>query len=121
MTARSTARQVGDVSVVDVARRITVSGGSNALRKMLRELTSRGKKKILLNLAEVSYIDSSGIGELVSAFKEITQGGGQLKLVGLSGQAAYQMLITKSCTFFEMYLDEAAAIRRFGQKAAEGD
>jgi anti-sigma B factor antagonist len=121
MTAQLTARQVGDVSIVDVAGRVTVAGGSNALRETLRELTSRGKKKILINLHEVSYIDSSGIGELVSAFKEITQGGGQLKLVGLSGQAAYQMLITKSCTFFEMYVDEGAAIRSFGQKAAEGD
>jgi anti-sigma B factor antagonist len=114
-------RQVGDVNVVDVAGRITLGEGSSALRDSLRDMVSKGQKKILLNLAEVSYIDSSGIGELVSAFKEITQGGGQLKLVGLSGQAAYQMLITKSCTFFEMYVDEGAAMRSFGQKAAEGD
>jgi len=114
MNAKLTTRQVGDVSVVDVAGRITVGGGSNALREIVRELTSAGKKKILVNLREVSYIDSSGIGELVSAFKEITQGGGQLKLLGLSGQAAYQLLITKSCTFFEMYVDEAAAMCSFG-------
>jgi anti-sigma B factor antagonist len=114
MTAQLTARQVGDVSIVDVAGRVTVAGGSNALRETLRELTSRGKKKILINLREVSYIDSSGIGELVSAYKEVTQGGGQLKLVGLSGQGAYQLLVTKSCTFFELYVDEGAAILSFG-------
>ena len=114
MNAKLTTQQVGDVSVVDVAGRITVGGGSNALREILRELTSAGKKKILVDLREVSYIDSSGIGELVSAFKEITQGGGQLKLFGLSGQAAYQLLITKSCTIFEMYVDEAAAMCSFG-------
>ena len=114
MTARLTTRQVGDVSVVDVSGRIIVGGGSNALRETLRELTSAGKNKILVNLSELSYIDSSGIGELVSAFKEVTQGGGQLKLVGLSGQVAHQLLITKSCTFFEMYVDEAAAISSFG-------
>jgi anti-sigma B factor antagonist len=98
---------------MDVAGRITVGGGSNALRETVCELTSRRKKMILVNLSEVSYIDSSGIGELVSAFKEITQNGGQLKLVGLSGQVAHQLLITKSCTFFELYVDEAAAIRSF--------
>jgi anti-sigma B factor antagonist len=65
MAARFT-RQVGDVSVVDVSGRITVRGGSNALRKTLRELTSAGKKKILVNLCEVSYIDSSGIGEEIA-------------------------------------------------------
>jgi anti-sigma B factor antagonist len=121
MNAKLTTRQVGDVSIVDVAGRVTAGRGSKALRETLRELTSAGKNKLLVNLCEISYIDSSGIGELVSAFKEITQGGGQLKLVGLSGQAAYQMLITKSCTFFEMYVDEGTAIRSFGQKSAEGD
>ena len=114
MTARLTTRHVGDVSIVDVAGRVTVGGGSNALRETLCELTSWGKKMILVNLSELSYIDSSGIGELVSAFKEVTQGGGQLKLVGLSGQVAHQLLITKSCTFFEMYVDEGDAIRSFG-------
>jgi anti-sigma B factor antagonist len=114
MTANFTTRQVGDVSVVDVTGRVTVGAGSNALRKTLRELTSAGKNKLLVNLREISYIDSSGIGELVSAFKEVTQGGGQLKLVGLSAQVAHQLLITKSCTFFELYFDEGDAIRSFG-------
>jgi anti-sigma B factor antagonist len=114
MNATATTRQVGDVSVVDVAGRVTLGAGSNALRETLRELTSAGQKKILVNLREVSYIDSSGIGDLVSAFKEITQGGGQLKLFGLSGQVAYQLLITKSCTIFEMYIDEAAGMCSFG-------
>ncbi len=114
MTARLTTRQVGDVSIVDVAGRVTVGGGSNALRETLCELTSRGKKMILVNLCEISYIDSSGIGELVSAFKEVTRTGGQLKLLGLSGQGVYQLLVTKSHTIFEMYVDEATAIRSFG-------
>ena len=73
MTARLTTRQVGDVSIVDVAGRVTVGGGSNALRETLCELTSRGKKMILVNLCEISYIDSSGIGELVSAFPDETR------------------------------------------------
>jgi anti-sigma B factor antagonist len=113
MAARLTTRQVGGVSVVDVTGRVTAGPASKALRKTLRELTSAGKKKIVVNLREVSYIDSSGIGELVSAFKEVKQGGGQFKLVGLSGQGAYQVLITKSYTFFELYVDEAAAMCSF--------
>jgi anti-sigma B factor antagonist len=84
---------------VDVTGRIAVGAGSNALRETLRGLTDAGKKKILVNLSECSYIDSSGIGELVSAFKEVTQEGGQLNLLGLSGHITYQLLITKSCTF----------------------
>jgi anti-sigma B factor antagonist len=114
MHCRLTTRQVGDVNVVDVAGRITAGGGSNTLRETLHELAAKGAKKILINLGEVSYIDSSGIGELVSAFKEVTQRGGQLKLLGLSGHVAYQLLITKSYNFFEMYVDESAAIHSFG-------
>ena len=114
MTARLTTRQVGDVSIVDLSGRITMGRGSNALREALRGLTSAGKNKILVNLCEISYIDSSGIGELVSAFKEVTQTGGQLKLLGLNGQGVYQLLVTKTHTIFQIYVDEATAIRSFG-------
>jgi anti-sigma B factor antagonist len=118
MDATLTTRQVEDVSVVDVTGRIIVGAGSNALRETLRGLTEEGQKKILVNLSKCSYIDSSGIGELVSAFKEVTQEDGQLKLLGLSGHITYQLLITKSCTFFEMYVDEGAAIRSFQSNRA---
>jgi anti-sigma B factor antagonist len=74
-------RQVGDVSVVDVAGRITLGEGSSALRDLLREMVGKNQKKILLNLGDVSYIDSSGIGELVSGFTTVTNQGGQLKLL----------------------------------------
>jgi anti-sigma B factor antagonist len=114
MNAKLTTRQVGDVSVVDVTGRVTAGPASKALRETLRELTSAGKNKLLVNLCEISYIDSSGIGELVSAFKEVTHMGGQLKLLGVSGQGVYQLLVTKSHTIFEVYVDEATAIRSFG-------
>jgi Anti-anti-sigma regulatory factor (antagonist of anti-sigma factor) len=74
-------RQVGDVSVVDVAGRITLGEGSSALRDTLRGLVTGNHKRILLNLGDVSYIDSSGIGELVSGFTTVTNQGGQLKLL----------------------------------------
>jgi len=106
-------RQVGDVSVVDVAGRITLGEGSSALRDMLREMTAKGNKKILLNLGEVSYIDSSGIGELVSGFTTVTNGGGQLKLLGLNKRVKDLLQITKLYTVFDVHEDEASAVRSF--------
>jgi len=106
-------RQVGDVSVVDVAGRITLGEGSSALRDALRGLVSNGRKKILLNLGEVSYIDSSGIGELVSGFTTVTNNGGQLKLLNLAKRVKDLLQITKLYTVFEVHEDEAEAVRSF--------
>jgi anti-sigma B factor antagonist len=106
-------RQVGDVTVVDVAGRITLGEGSSTLRDTLRDLVSKGQKKILLNLGEVSYIDSSGIGELVSGFTTVTNQGGQLKLLNLTKRVKDLLQITKLYTVFDVHDDEAAAIRSF--------
>jgi anti-sigma B factor antagonist len=104
---------VGDVNVVDVAGRITLGEGSSALRDLLREMVSKGDKKILLNLGEVSYIDSSGIGELVSGFTTVTNSGGQLKLLGLNKRVKDLLQITKLYTVFDVHEDEAGAVRSF--------
>jgi len=106
-------RQVGDVTVVDVAGRITLGEGSSAMRDVLRDLVTKNNKKILLNLGEVSYIDSSGIGELVSGFTTVTNGGGQLKLLNLTKRVRDLLQITKLYTVFDVHEDEAAAIRSF--------
>jgi anti-sigma B factor antagonist len=106
-------RQVGDVNVVDVAGRITLGEGSSALRDLLREMVGKGDKKILLNLGEVSYIDSSGIGELVSGFTTVTNSGGQLKLLGLNKRVKDLLQITKLYTVFDVHEDEAGAVRSF--------
>jgi anti-sigma B factor antagonist len=106
-------RQVGDVTVVDVAGRITLGEGSSALRDTLRELVTKNQKKILLNLGEVSYIDSSGIGELVSGFTTVTNSGGQLKLLGLNKRVKDLLQITKLYTVFDVHEEEASAIRSF--------
>jgi anti-sigma B factor antagonist len=113
MSAALTTRQAGDVSVVYVSGRVTLGGGSNALGVMLRDLVSSDHKKILVNLGGVSYIDSSGIGELVSAFTALTQAGGQLKLLGLSTRIKHILLITRNYSFFDVHDDEAAATRSF--------
>jgi anti-sigma B factor antagonist len=106
-------RQVGDVSVVDVAGRITLGEGSSALRDTLRDLIAKNHKKILLNLGEVSYIDSSGIGELVSGFTSVTNSGGSLKLLSLSKRVKDLLQITKLYTVFDVHEDEAHAVRSF--------
>ncbi len=113
MSAKLTVRQVGDVTVIDAAGRITLGEGASTFREKIRELISDGKKKILLNLGEVSYIDSSGIGEMVSGFTSVTNNGGQLKLVGLSKRVKDLLQITKLYTVFEAFDDEAEAVRSF--------
>jgi anti-sigma B factor antagonist len=113
VNVKLTSRQVGDVTVVDAAGRITLGEGASAFRDSIRDLAAKGNKKILLNLSEVSYIDSSGIGELVSGFTTVTNSGGQLKLVGLSKRVKDLLQITKLYTVFEVYDDEAEAVRSF--------
>lgn len=113
MSAKMTSRQVGDVTVVDAAGRITLGEGASTFREKVRELAGEGHKKILLNLGEVSYIDSSGIGEMVSGFTTVTNNGGQLKLLGLSKRVKDLLQITKLYTVFEAFDDEAEAIRSF--------
>ena len=113
MSVKLTTRQVGDVMVIDVAGRITLGEGSSALRDALRDLVSKNQKKILLNLGDVSYIDSSGIGELVSGFTTVTNSGGNLKLLNLNKRVKDLLQITKLYTVFDVHEEEAGAIRSF--------
>jgi anti-sigma B factor antagonist len=113
VSVKLTTRQVGDVTVVDVAGRITLGEGSSALREALRDLVTKNQKKILLNLGDVTYIDSSGIGELVSGFTTVTNSGGALKLLNLNKRVKDLLQITKLYTVFDVHEDEAAAIRSF--------
>jgi anti-sigma B factor antagonist len=98
---------------MDVSGRITLGEGSSALRDALRDLATKGHTKILLNLGDVSYIDSSGIGELVSGFTSVSNSGGQLKLLGLTKRVKDLLQITKLYTVFEVFDAETTAIRSF--------
>src|ERR1700758_4291644 len=113
MSIKLSSRQVGDVTVVDAAGRITLGEGSSAMRDTLRDMVTKGQKKILLNLGEVSYIDSSGIGELVSGFTTVANSGGQLKLLNLTKRVKDLLQITKLYTVFDVHEDEAAAVRSY--------
>ena len=115
MSMKATSRQVEGVAVVDMSGRITLGEGSVVLRDTIRDLIGNGQKKILLNLGDVTYIDSSGIGELVSAFTAVRREGGELKLLNLTKKVHDLLQITKLYTVFDIKDDEAAAIKAFGK------
>ncbi|HZQ93193.1 MAG TPA: STAS domain-containing protein [Terriglobales bacterium] len=113
MTMKTSTRQVNGVTVVDLSGRITLGEGSVILRDTIRDLVGKGDKKILLNLGDVSYIDSSGIGELVSAYTTVRNQGGELKLLNLTKKVHDLLQITKLYTVFDVKDDEATAIKAF--------
>ena len=113
MSFRATARELSGVTVVDLSGRITLGEGSATLREMVRDLLNKGQKKIILNLGDVNYIDSSGIGELVAAFTTVRNQGGDLKLLNLTRKVHDLLQITKLYTVFDVKDDEAAAVKSF--------
>jgi anti-sigma B factor antagonist len=115
VSMKATNRQVDGVAVVDMSGRITLGEGSVVLRDTIRDLVGKGQKKILLNLGDVTYIDSSGIGELVSAFTAVRREGGELKLLNLTKKVHDLLQITKLYTVFDIKDDEAAAIKAFAK------
>jgi len=113
VSMKSNTRQVDGVTIVDLSGRITLGEGSVLLRDMVRDLVTKGQRKILLNLGDVTYIDSSGIGELVSAFTTVRNQGGELKLLHLTKKVHDLLQITKLYTVFDVKDDEAVAVAAF--------
>lgn len=113
MSVKLNTRQIGDVTVIDAAGRITLGEGSTTFREAIKDLVAKGQKKVLLNLGEISYIDSSGIGEMVSGFTSVSNAGGQLKLLNLTKRVQDLLQITKLYTVFEVFDDEAVALSSF--------
>ena len=118
MNMTTNTRSVGDVTIVDISGRIVLGEESAFLRKLVSDLLSQGHKKILFNLSDVNFIDSSGLGHLVSAFTSVRKQNGDLKLLKLTNKVHDVMQITKLYTVFDIVDDEEAAIRSFGQSAA---
>jgi len=115
VSMKASTRQVDGVTIVDLSGRITLGEGSVVLRDTIKDLLGKGQKKILLNLGDVSYIDSSGIGELVSAFTSVRNQGGELKLLHLTKKVHDLLQITKLYTVFDVKDDEAGAIAAFSR------
>jgi anti-sigma B factor antagonist len=110
---KASTRQVDGITIIDLSGRITLGEGSVVLRDTIRDSVGQGVKKILLNLGDVTYIDSSGIGELVSAYTTVRNQGGELKLLNLTKKVHDLLQITKLYTVFDVRDDEAGAIRSF--------
>src|SRR6267378_980764 len=106
-------RQAGDVTILDLSGSVRMGDGALSLRNSIRGLNDQGKKKILLNLAGVKNIDSSGIGELIANYTTIRREGGQLKLLNLTEKIQNLLVITKLLTVFDSYDNEAEALSSF--------
>lgn len=116
MTASN--RQVGGVTVVDISGRIELGEESAALRDLVSQLLNNGHKRILLNLGSVNYIDSTGLGALVSSFTSARKQGGELKLLNLTDKVTDLMQMTKLYTVFDIQNDETVAVKSFDQSTA---
>lgn len=107
-------RQAGDVTILDLKGKITIGAGDVQLRNAVQEVMNAGASKVLINMAGVSTIDSSGIGELVSAYTTATNRGAKLKLMNLPAKVSDILTITQLITVFDVYDSEAEGIKAFG-------
>jgi anti-sigma B factor antagonist len=110
---QGTCRQIGDISIIDFSGKITLGEGSSMLRRTIRELIDNGQRKIVLNLYDVDYIDSSGIGELVSGYTTVRNAEGEMKLLHLTKRVHDLLQITRLFTVFDVQSDEDTALRSF--------
>jgi anti-sigma B factor antagonist len=113
MSFRASSRDVGDVTVIDMEGRITLGEGSALLRDLIKQNLNQGRKKIVMNLAGVNYIDSTGLGELVSGYRLVKSEGGELKLLNLTKKVTDLLQITKLYTVFDIHNQEAQAVGSF--------
>jgi anti-sigma B factor antagonist len=118
MSVKATVRKTGDVTIVDLAGRITLGEGSGLVRSTIKDLVTGGQKNILVNLREVSYIDSAGLGELVGAYATVTHAGGSIKLLHPQAKVHDLLQVTKLYTVFVAFDDENEALRSFASAAA---
>ncbi len=109
-------RETADATILDMSGRVNLGEALAELRDSIREALAGDQKNILLNLAEVSHIDSSGLGQLIGSYATVTERGGQMKLLNLQKRVNDLMQVTKLLTVFETYTNEEAALRSFGKK-----
>jgi anti-sigma B factor antagonist len=110
---QGTCRQIGDIAIIDFSGKITLGEGSSTLRRTIRDLINNGQRKIVLNLYDVDYIDSSGIGELVSGYTTVRNAEGEMKLLHLTKRVHDLLQITRLFTVFDVQSDEESALRSF--------
>src|SRR5689334_13067571 len=119
MSLKAEVRRVGDVSVVDLSGRLTLGEGSGTVRRVIKDLVGSAQKNILVNLKDVTYIDSAGLGELVGSYASVTNMGGAIKLLHPQAKVHDLLQVTKLYTVFIAFDDEAEALRSFGAAAGK--
>ena len=120
MSLKASVRRAGDVQIVDLAGRITLGEGSGLLRSTIKELVGSGQKNNLVNLKDVTYLDSAGLGELVGSYATVTNAGGNIKLLHPQDKVDGLLQITKLYTVFASFDDEAEALRSYAAAASGG-
>lgn len=118
MAFKATVRHTGDVAIIDLAGRLTLGEGCGVLRETIKGSIADGDKKVLVNLKDVSYIDSSGLGELVGSYASVASAGGTIKLLNAQSRVHDLLTMTKLYSVFESFNDEAAALTSFAGSAA---
>jgi anti-sigma B factor antagonist len=118
MSAKATVRKTGNVAIVDLAGRIVLGDGSGVVRDTIKDLVGSGQKNILLNLRDVTYLDSAGLGEIVGSYATVTNLGGDVRLLHAQGKVKELLTITKLYTVFMTYDDEATALKGMAAGAA---
>jgi anti-sigma B factor antagonist len=113
MPLKAASREIGGVTIIDLDGRITLGDGSALLRDLIRANLSKGHTKLVLNLAAISYLDSTGLGELVSGYRFVKSAGGELKLLNLNKKVSDLLQVTKLYTVFDIHNDETQAIASF--------
>lgn len=113
MSFKAASHEVGDVTVIDMDGRITLGEGTALLRDLIHENVARGRKKIVLNLGAISYIDSSGLGEMVSGYRFLKNEGGEIKLLNVNKKVTDLLQVTRLYTVFDTHTEEAQAVASF--------
>jgi anti-sigma B factor antagonist len=120
MSLKAAVRRAGDVAIVELSGKITLGEGSGLVRNTIKDLVNSGQKNILINLKEVGYIDSAGLGELVGAYATVTNTGGNVKLLNPQAKVHDLLQVTKLYTVFAAFDDEPEALRSFAASATAG-
>jgi anti-sigma B factor antagonist len=118
MSTKAEVRHSGNVAIVDLSGRITLGEGSGLVRSTIKDLVTAGHKDILVNLKDVTYLDSAGLGELVGSYATITNSGGRIKLLHAQGKVKDLLVVTKLYTVFATFDDESEALRSYTREAA---
>ena len=115
MHMKMTERQVGNVTVLDLAGGLTIDGDVQSLKDKIYSLIQQGRTQVLVNLADVPYIDSAGLGQLVASYTSVTRANGSMKLLHLNAKNQHLLVITRLVTVFETFDSEVEAVASFHQ------